>query len=169
MVVLALIFPAMHACGSFDFTVDRELAEVFIPGATTVGQRSARLSSDVFGAQSWDEPLPQVPSAIFVDSFRLHITETGLSSPSDEDSFAWLEKVVFYLEPTKAGSLLPKAPIAFGATPGAVSEFTLTTNQALDLVPYILEGFQITSEAQGRAPTDDVTIRGTVSLSVDAL
>ena len=131
--------------------------------------RNLPVASDIIKPQSWDEPLPQVPSAIFVEEFVLYITDDNVDGAEDNDDFAWVDELVFYVESTKTGSTLRRNPIAWITRPGSVQRLNLETNRALNLVPYLLEGLQVTSRAQGRVPTDDVSLEGYARLGVDAL
>ena len=157
------------SCNAFDFDVQRSIDEVLIPGDRNAFEANLRVDPKIIAPQSWDQALPQKPSAIFVESFEIEVTDTGKANGSDADDFSWLERIVFFAESSRAGSLLGRHPIAWISRPGAQDYLVLKTNRALNLVPYLLEGLTVTSIVEGRVPEDDISIAGRARLSVDAL
>ena len=163
------LFVMLIGCGVFDFDTKRDLEEIIIQGDPEAHASGAYIAIDALGTQSWDQELPQIPSAIFVESFSVEISATSQETAQDIDDFSWLDRVVFYAEPTSTETALGRQPVAFANRPGAVQRIELQTNRALNLVPYILEGFRITSRVEGRVPQDDVSLIGTAVLGIDAL
>ena len=165
--VLCVSAGLCSGCGAFDFDIERPISEVKIEGDPELAAQFASTARDVIPPQMWETDLPGIPAGIFLEAMELRITDT--ENQNGEDDFSFLDEVVFYLEPVKPDSSLRRRPFAWGVNPGAEQTMQLVPNRALNLVPYILEGFQATSDVRARVPASDVTLDGTATLSVDLL
>jgi hypothetical protein len=162
----ALIITLLAGCGALDFETKQFITEVTVDGDPRGARIGAQVAQDTIPTQEWATELPQEPAGIFLESMVLQITDTALDG-QDEDDFGFVDEVVFYVRATDDS--VPRRPIAWGYEPGPVTAWTLTANRAVNLVPYILAGFEITSELRARVPEDRVSFDGVANLLVDIL
>jgi len=155
----------LSGCHAFDRIEEREIAEITITGDLALHEAFAPTDTDLIEPQTWEVDLPFELAGVFLESLTLSITEAGDADGADD--FGFISQVVFYLEPTTSGSSLGRHMLAWVDDPGPVRSITLVPNRALNFVPYILEGFQVTSEVTARVPATDVTFDGRAVLSAD--
>lgn len=98
----------------------------------------------------------------------MNITET-LVGEGDEDDFDFLENIEFFVESAKADSDLPRVRVAnIDEVPSGVESIQLDTDESVDLKPYAEEGILLTTSGEGTVPPDDVSIKGTVTVTIEA-
>ncbi|MFT5435159.1 MAG: hypothetical protein ACI9OJ_005876 [Myxococcota bacterium] len=166
LVLVALV----SGCGAFDFEIERPIDEVRVEGDPDLSGLRVPAAEDLIPPQVWEADLPQEPAGIFLERMELTITNGGRDD--GDDDFAFVDSVVFYASPTAPGTELERHPLAWISREHEGIDgqtLSLTPNRALNLVPYIVEGFEVTSTLVARVPPSDLTLEGTATLSVDLL
>lgn len=156
-------------CGVFDFEVEREVEEFTVLGDPTRAASGQRVEVDAIPPQEWGQDLEDLPAGIFMERMHIEITATAADGDDTPDTFDFIDSLVFFVDPTNEGSALGRYPLAWVYSPGAETRVELTINRALNLLPYIVEGFDVISELRARVPPDDVSFAGKAFLSVDLL
>ena len=107
------------------------------------------------------------PRQAFIKDFTMVIT--GTARPvGDIDTFDYLNTAEFFVEPTRAGSVLQKVKVAdIPAKEGPAGQISPRLVSNLDLLPLLQEGARLTSTATGSTPSDDVTYSASIVLGVD--
>ena len=97
-------------------------------------------------------------------SFRI----TNIANPPrSTDNFDFVDRIEIFIESSKSGSSLSKQKIAdLLMVPRGATTLNLQCDPSVDLVPYINEGSRIASTATGRAPAQDVTFDGLITVEV---
>ncbi len=160
--VTSLAMVAVLGCGVFDFEQEQAFEEVAIEGAVEAHRLGERVAVDAIPPQDWTQELEREPAGIFVERLWFEITADGVD-------FDFIDKLHVYVEPTLEGSALPRMLLAWSFDPGPVERIDLTVNRALNLVPYIVEGFEVVSVLNAVVPERHTTFQGTAVLSVDLL
>ena len=172
---VVLCAPLIAACGDDfgSFVVERDLPEQRIEGSLIGG-----LVGDFF-----EVPIPiniDLESEIAaqnagparsaeLERITLEVTATGVGT-GDEDDFAFVDRVEIYVASTDADTTLGRVLVA---SVSDVVEGTTTldfdVSYDVDLLPYIEEGAQFTSESEGQQPSDDVTFEGAFAVRIHVL
>jgi hypothetical protein len=168
LVLSACLLLLSAACGSvLDFDVDQDVPEQNIPGSTLPGPLAALfplpIQVDIASKiQAMDTgPIDRVELG------AMHLDITTTKEPSgDSDDWAFLDRVDLYVASTKSGSTLSRTKVATAVAPGAVRRLDFTPVADVNLLPYINEGCELTAEASGHAPADDVSYDGSATFHV---
>jgi len=108
-------------------------------------------------------------TALRLTDLRLRITSTE-EPPGDEDDFAFIESAEVFVASAASDSTLPRVRVATASQPPAgARELVFTTDSSVDLLPYAREGAELSAEASGEAPPDDVSFDGAIVLAVEVL
>ena len=167
----SLVAVLLSCSGVGDFDVTRETDEVVVEGMTSPLEtllpvkvlpdmdlefdlQSELAAQDADGAH-----------AVRLSGLEMNITET-LVGEGDEDDFDFLENIEFFVESAKADSDLPRVRVAnIDEVPSGVESIQLDTDESVDLKPYAEEGILLTTSGEGTVPPDDVSIKGTVTVT----
>ncbi len=163
IVTMLSLMSSVAGCGIFDFEQEQPLDEAVIEGNVARHDLGRRVNKHTIPPQLWEQELPQEPAGIFVEDVQFDITDTA------GGTFEFMDSLLLYVEPTTEGTALKRRLLAWSFAPGDVRSVAFEVNRALNLVPYILEGFQIASELDAVVPPADVSFKGTARLSIDLL
>jgi hypothetical protein len=163
--VVALGIAVLAGCSDIvSFDVDQDVPEQTVMGSPLPGPLAALfpvpLEIDIQGKIAAMETGPI--DRISMKSLRLEIT-------TDADDWAFLDGIDLYVESTKAGTTLARVKVATAGAPGAVTVLTLTPVGGVNLLPYVNEGAQLTADAMGSLPPDDVSYDGLAVFHVEPL
>ena len=154
-------------CSAFDFTIDQDTQEVVVQGDLNAFRAKLLLPKDIIPAMQIAYNLDREPNAIYAESLTLNLTDTVPSAKKMTIPFSFVNQLVFYVQSTVKGSTLPKAPLAWIGPTGPGHSIPMTVDSSLDLLPYIREGFEVTSVLNGRVPAADLSFSGHIVLGVD--
>lgn len=168
--VCAVVSVALTACSGFD--IEEPIPEQRVKGLLLGGLLSELfvepipLDIDIAAETAARDTGPA--QSVTLESFTLAVTPTAVSS-GDSDDFDFIDAITVQVESRRAGSALPPGIVAtLDPVPRGVQEISLTPTE-LDLLPYVEEGARIRASVRGSTPPDDVTIDGTVVLTVEVL
>lgn len=157
-------------CSALDFELEEPIEEVILLGDPVAAHRGDTLPKDVVPPQRWRWQHPQSrPAGVYIRSLTLATTATVHRSAAAKPPFHFVRSIVFAIRPTTPGSALPEAPIAWRHLPAAGAEVDLEVNEGLNLVPYVVEGFEVVTVIDGVVPAEDVSFAGVARLHVDVL
>lgn len=154
-------------CGAFDFEVEQTIDEVLVQGDSSLYAQRFPLPQDIIPAQAWSYNLAQEPAGIFLEAMSLEMTTTAGLINGQLPTFDFMYGITFYVNSTQEGSTLESKPLAWGAPRWGSIEMVMEPNFALNLVPYIDEGFEITSILKAAVPATNLSFKGSAVLSVD--
>jgi hypothetical protein len=151
----------LAGCGSvLDFTVDQDVPEQVVQGSSLPGPLAALFPLPIrVDIQSKIEAQETGPiDSVKLDSMHLDITASERPD-GDSDDWAFIDHVDLYVESSKSGSTLPRVKVGSASAPGAVQRLDFEPED-VNLLPYLNEGCQMTAEASGTAPNDNVSYDG---------
>jgi hypothetical protein len=171
--VTLLLGLAISGCGAIGFDLPIELREQHIEGSVLGGVLGGVFEVPIpldIDLQAETQARDTGPAQhVRLAALTLSITTTDEPS-GDTDDFAFIDGVEIWVESAQSGSSLPRTRVAeLGPVPDGAREISFTTDESVDLLPYINEGARLTSSAQGTQPDDDVSFDGVVMLSVEVL
>ncbi|MBO6940017.1 MAG: hypothetical protein JJ863_33915 [Deltaproteobacteria bacterium] len=106
---------------------------------------------------------------VTLEALRLDITTTA-EPAGDTDDWDFVDSVVIYVESSEPGSALARREVArLDPTPNGVRQLEMDTDTSVNLRPYVDEGARLTATVRGRAPADDVSYDGVVTLGLSFL
>lgn len=149
------------ACSLAEFDIEQNIPEQTIQGTP-------------FGvlAQFFDIPIQIEIQAKIKEQETGPIDSITLKSlvfrvTSDDDDWGFVDSVDLFVDSTKEGSSLSQhVKVAHGDKPGAITSYSLTSVSGVNLLPYVEEGAELTAEAKGSAPPDDVSFAGIATFHV---
>jgi hypothetical protein len=165
---LAALFAS--ACSSvLDFDVDQDVPEQFVQGTALPGPLATLFPIPIrIDIASKIQAMDTGP----IDSVKLgsmHLDITATDQPSgDTDDWSFITGVDLYVQSTKDGSTLPRVKVATATGPVAAARLDFVPED-VNLLPYINEGCEMTAEAEGSAPADDVSYDGLATFHVSPL
>jgi hypothetical protein len=158
-------------CGIADFDVTQTVPSQMIQGSQTIqGSVVGGILPGLF----------EMPLDVTIQSdIQAHdtgpIQEVTLSSmqlvitaPAGQ-TWSFVTSIDVYVASTKSGSTLPKVKVATVVNPGNVTTMSFTPVPGVNLIPYINEGSQMTADASGSQPSQDVTFDGEAVFHVHPL
>lgn len=166
----AALLVAPLGCGALRFDISQAIAEQKIMGSV-LGQLLGSFIPTPFPLTINLEQEtkargtgPAQSAGLKALSFRL----TNIPNPPrSSDNFDFVDRIEIFIESAKSGSALTKQKIADLLTvPRGVQTLNLQCYPNVDLVPYINEGSRISSTASGKAPAQDVTFDGLITVEV---
>ena len=160
----------MCACNlpfNFDFDFAQAVPEQSIPGSPVDAPLPEGIALPVRVDVGSKIVNPKSIGSITLGAMYLDVTSAG-ESDGDSDDWSFVERIDLYVESTKVGSTLPRLKVASAVAPGAVAHLELTPED-VNLLPYVMEGCQLSTEASGRTPADDVSYDGKVTFHVTTL
>ena len=168
MLLTVCLFTA--ACGSvLDFDVDQDVPEQKVQGSSLPGPLAVLFPIPIhIDIQSKIKAQETGPiDSVKLSSMHLDITMTEQPS-GDSDDWAFIDHVDLFVESTKSGSELPRVKVGTATAPGAVARMEFVPED-VNLLPYINEGCELTAEASGTAPSDNVSYDGKATFHVEPL
>jgi len=169
--LLAVCLVSASACGSvLDFDVDQDVPEQIVQGSSLPGPLAGlfpipiRVDIQSKIAAQETGPIDRVVLA------SMHLDVTATERPDgDEDDWAFIDRVDLYVESSKEGTTLPRVKVGSAVAPGAVTRLEFEPEKDVNLLPYINEGCELTAEASGDAPGDDISYAGVATFTVTPL
>jgi hypothetical protein len=165
LVVFGIYFLA--GCSAFDFEIKQTIEEVQVQGDANLYAQRYPLPNDIIPPQSWSYNLPEEPAGIFLESMSLQMTATAGLINGQLPTFDFMYGITFYVQSTLDGSSLEQQPLAWGTPRWGEVEVVMEPNFALNLVPFMQEGFEITSILKAAVPPSNLSFKGAALLSVD--
>lgn len=99
-----------------------------------------------------------------IDSVRLESLKLQITAPASGQTFDFLDKIAFYVE---AEGVARKRIAVLDPVPDGVTTLSLSID-SLELAPYVAAPeMALTTEATGKRPANDTTVKATVGLVVD--
>lgn len=106
---------------------------------------------------------------VTLEAVRLDITTTE-EPAGDSDDWDFVDSIVVHVESRAADSSLPRVEVArLDPTPDGVRTLELDTDTSVNLRAYVEEGARLVATVRGRAPADDVSYAGQVTLGLKFL
>jgi len=172
--LLALTFIHLTGCASVGgFEIGQALPERTVAGNPVGGLLGGfvdvpiPLEVDVAAQTAARDTGPA--TAMRLTDLRLQITATE-EPAGDTDDFAFIESAEVFVQGAQADSSLPRVRVATASQPAeGARELVFETDSTVDLLPYANEGAELTAEAMGTAPPDDVSFDGSITLAVEVL
>ncbi len=157
---LALTLSAA-GCGIADFDVTQSIPSQTISGSPLGGLLPSLLNAPL--ALTIDSDIKARDTgpidSINLSSMDLHITTSGAD-------WSFVSSVDVSVSSTKSGSSLATVKVATVSNPGAVTTMRFQPVSGVNLVPYINEGSQMSADATGTEPSQDVTFDGAATFHV---
>lgn len=158
------------ACGLANFDVDQDIPEQTIDGSPLPDvfdmffefplmiDIESKIKAKETGPIDW----------VHLTSLELVITDAARPA-GDSDDWSFVRSVDVFVQSTRQGSSLPRVRVARASSPGPVTVMQFDPDSDINLVPYINEGSQMTTEAEADVPPDDVSFRGRAVFEVNPL
>lgn len=173
LLLLPLIL-CFSSCGLLTLELSQDIDEVTVKGFDITNPKfdsdsifpPVAINIDLDAQIAAQETGPA--SAAYLKNFKLYITNTAKSGPTDEDYFNdFLSAINIYLEGYDK-SALPRKKIAWVTSMSPKSsalEFTVDSN--VDILPYIQKGARVVSDVGGlKLPADDVSYAGSFTVTI---
>ncbi len=100
-------------------------------------------------------------SSVKLTAIDLHVDGAG--------DFSFVDSIDVYVQSSKSGTTLPMVKVASVTSPGAVTTMSFTIVPGVELIDYVNEGVELTTQAHGHEPPADVVFEGTSSFVVDLI
>lgn len=160
----------LTACAStLEFDVGQDVPEQTVQGSALPGILATLfplpLSIDIASQVAAKKTGPI--HAILLTDLHLDITDTQKPA-GDTDDWSFVKHVDLYVQSTKKDSSLPKVKVATVDQPGAVQRMSFAP-LGVNLLDYVNEGAQLTSEVSGTQPADDTSFVGHATFRVQPL
>jgi hypothetical protein len=156
---------ALSGCGAISFDVEQKIPEQRVMGSALGGLLPSflpspiRLDVDLKAEQEKHGTGPA--TKLFLK--RLEFDITPPATPSG--NFDFLDEAHVFVEASAAG--LPKVEIAtLKPAPGGAVSVVFTAVPAVNLLPYVNAGAELSATASGTQPNRDVTFDGLIVLDV---
>jgi hypothetical protein len=159
-------------CGEVEVAFEEPIPEQVVRGAPlpaaleSLFEERVDVDFDVDGRIEDDRD--SVVNGAFVDAIVLRITDSR-RGVGDVDHFGFVERTVLFLEPVDPGSERPRIRIASATVPGTPTELRFDVEPGVDVLPYLVEGAALVSEASAAVPPDDVSFDGELGLRLSFL
>ncbi len=153
--ILAFVTCLAAGCGIADFNVTQDIPAQTIAGSPLGGLLPSFLNAPLTVTIEQDIKAKDTGP---IDSVSLSSMKLVISTPGADWSF--VQSVAVNIASTKSGTTLASVNIANVANPGAVTTMKFTPVSGVNLIPYINEGAQLTANATGMQPPQDVTYSG---------
>ncbi|MDP1825119.1 MAG: hypothetical protein Q8L48_17810 [Archangium sp.] len=153
-------------CGAISFDVEQNLPEQRVQGGGVLGgllpsllPNPARFTIDLKAEQEKRGTGPA--TKLFLKQLQFRITPAAMPS----GNFDFVDEAHLFAEASAAG--LPKVEIAtLKPAPRGVLILDFDIVPAVNLLPYVNAGAELSATATGRQPAEDVTFDGLIVLDV---
>ena len=152
------------------FDLNAQVTEFVVFGDPTLHSQHISLDSTEVPAISM--PMTNMAQgSVHLNSLLFYVTETGLSSSTDQDGLEFMTAMDVYAIPNNPHSGLPTIKLASwnGPAPAGTMVMDMEVDSKVDLNDYIAAGFSLKIGPAGVVPMDDVTMRGEMTFSVSPL
>lgn len=157
---------ALSGCGAINFDVEQALPEQRIEGGGLLGgvlptllPNPAKFTIDLKAEQQKHGTGPA--TKLFLKQLQFRVTPASMPS----GNFDFLEEAHLFAEASAAG--LPKVEIAtLKPVPRGVILVDFAIVPAVDLLPYVNAGAELSATATGSRPASDVTFDGLIVVDV---
>ena len=175
----AIVIATLTACGSAgigSFDITEESTEATITGGAEnpldllpVDNLFPPMTLTVNLEEELEEQNAEGAKAIFLQDLEMVITDTE-QPEGDTDNFDFVDEVNVFVESTKSGTTLEKKQIAtLENVPEGQTSVSFTTENDVNLKPYVEEGMKLTTAGSGEVPEDDTSLKAIVTLTVQVL
>jgi hypothetical protein len=172
---LRAFFPVLLlvSCSAVPITIDRAIPEQVVAGNPLSPVLPAGLEFPIpldIDLEAEAEAMNAGPvQRVTLESVRLDITSTE-EPPGDTDDWDFVSSIRVFVESSASGSDLPRVQVAvLDPTPDGQRRLQLDTDTSVNLKRYVEEGARLVAEVSGRAPPDDVSYGGQVTLGLSFL
>ncbi len=175
---ILLLITTFSSCGTtISFTFSQDIDEQTVDGVgipncdqltdlPAISDLLEPISINVESSQEYKENAPKQITEVKMVKLVLRITDTAKSGPDDIDNFNFLKSIKVYAEPT-TGDENDKVLIGeLDPVPEDATEITINGTGA-NIIDFLNgDSFKITTDVDGRAPCDDVSFDGYVTIYV---
>lgn len=163
-----LLFAA--GCGITNVDLDEPIPEQTIAGSNLPVGLGAFFQFPIHLNIQQDLDAMKTGTASSVKLTSIAVTITDAARPQgDSDDWSFVDSIDVYVESTKSGTTLERKKVATITSPGAVETMDFTIVPDVELLPYVQEGVEMTTDSSGTEPPDDVSFDGTASFTVDVI
>ena len=162
--LLAALTLAAPGCWSVELELPVSTGVSVIQGNEILNKAGARLFGEIFEPVRVDDDLADAADlkSFTMESFYLGLTDDSIS-PGDDDDLVFIDRMIVYIRPSSPHCGLVEAEIARFERENQRSspeELVFSVTRRLELLPYLECGFELSSDAEGLVPADDVSVEG---------
>ena len=172
---LSLLACGSAGIGSFDVTEESSEAVITGGGGSPLGDLLPLnnlfppMTLMISLEEELEEQNAEGAKAIFLQDLEMVITDTE-QPEGDTDNFDFVDEVNVFVESTKSGTTLEKKQIAtLENVPEGQTSVSFTTENDVNLKPYVEEGMKLTTAGSGEVPEDDTSLKAIVTLTIQVL